>query len=123
MPVTAERAALIKEPFRRATSTTPSAQTRHGALARESADPIPTFFDNVADAQVIADARQTLFSPERRLFEVTIRGTTEMAALNPENGVPVAQFIDTERGVSRKVLMGQIEIDLAGGKSAAVIWG
>lgn len=36
MPATAARAALIKEPFRRATSATTATQTRHGALARES---------------------------------------------------------------------------------------
>jgi hypothetical protein len=123
MTATAARAALIREPFRRATSTTTAVQTRHGALARESADPVPTFFDNVADAQVIADARQALFSSERRLFEVAVRGTAEMAALDPEAGVPVGRFVDSERGVDRKVLIGQIEIDLAGGKSAAVIWG
>ena len=46
-----------------------------------------------------------------------------MAALDPEAGVPVGRFVDSERGVDRKVLIGQIEIDLAGGKSAAVIWG
>ena len=123
MTATAARAALIREPFRRATSTTTAVQTRHGALARESADPVPTFFDNVANAQVIADARQSLFSSERRLFEVAVRGTAEMAALDPESGVPVGRFVDSERGVDRKVLIGQVEIDLAGGKSAAVIWG
>jgi hypothetical protein len=54
-------------------------KTRHGNLARESANPLDSWFSSFADAQLRANQRQALFSPERRFDLVT----SEVDCLNP----------------------------------------
>jgi len=123
MPATPERAAFIQEQFRRAVTETSSAKTRHGALARESEDPVETWFDSAADAQVIADARQALLSEERRRFKVTMAGAEDLFAIDLEGRIPTAEYVDAERDCDRLMLVSEIVFDLNRGNSAMMLWG
>ena len=60
-------------------SETASIKDRHGNLARQSADPIDSWFASLADAQLRADERQPLFSAERRRFDIV---TSEIDGLD-----------------------------------------
>jgi hypothetical protein len=123
VPATAARIGFIQSEFRRVVATTPSAQTRFGSLARESDDPVETFFDSAADAQVIADARQALLSPERRRFRVNTVGAAEILALPYVGAVPIGRYVDTERAADRPVLLGEIIVDLSRDKASLTVWG
>lgn len=124
MPATPSRIGFITQEFRRVTSETASAQTRHGGLARKSEDPIETFFDNVADAQMIADARQALLSPERRRFSPKVTGLDEAIAINYLSGtIPVAHYIDAERAVDRNMIVTAITLDFSKQQAELPVWG
>lgn len=123
MPATPARIGFIQSEFRVVTSITEEAKDRHGNLARESEDPIETFFDNVSDALLMAEARQELLSADRRRFMVTVNSATEVQALDYVGQVPLARFIDRERGVDRRVLVADFSVDYNRQAAAVRIWG
>lgn len=123
MPATAARIGFIQTEFRRVTATTPAAQTRHGTLARQSEDPVETFFDNTADAQVVCAARQALLSTERRRFRLAATGIDEVLALSYTGAVPIGRYRDSERAVDCKVLVSEIAIDLGKHSAMLTVWG
>lgn len=123
MPASAARIGFIQQEFRRVVAVTPDAKTRHGNLARESGDPVETFFDNTADAQLVANERQTLLSAERRRFRATTVGLSEVLALNLTGAVPLAQFTDTELAASRTVVVNEITLDFQNQGAVVGLWG
>jgi len=124
MPATPDRITFILTPFRRATSENPEVKEQFGNQARQSDDPVQTFFDNVADAQVMADERQSLLSPVRRRFTVAVRGIEEVSALDYMAGaVPVARFIDRECSIDRDMIVSEIVLDYAAQSAALNVWG
>lgn len=123
MPATPERIAFIREEFRRAVAVTGDAETRHGNLARESEDPIETFFSDVDDALLVATARQAILSPERRRFVVQTTGIDEAMALTYFGEVPLARYVDSERGIDKTMAVSEIVIDFENQRAALMIWG
>lgn len=123
MPATPARIGFIQEEFRRAVAETPAMRTRYGALARESEDPVETYFDSEADAQVIADARQALLGVERRRFKVQTKGIEEILALPFTGDVPTAQYTDADRAMDRKMLISEILVDLGKSTATLTLWG
>lgn len=123
MAATATRIAFIMFQFRRAISTTQQVKDRYGSLARETSDPVETFFDSVSDAQLIADERQALLSPERRRFKVTAKAVDEVCALDFTDWIPVVRYVDEEREANRPMLMSEIVIDLGRQTTTTTLWG
>lgn len=123
MVATPARIGFIMEEWRRVIATTSAVETRYGNLARKSDDPIETFFDDVDDAQIVANARQALLSQERRRFRVAVVGLDEVFDLDWLDGVPVARYIDDERDADRPVLVSEIAIDLAKDTATLTLWG
>lgn len=123
MPATPARIGYIQSEWRRVTATSNSAQIRHGALARKSDDPVETFFDSVADAQVVCNVRQALLSAERRRFQVSVSEIDEVLALSYLGAVPLGRYRDTERAVDRSVLVSEIAIDLGAHAAQLTVWG
>lgn len=123
MPASPARIGFIQSEFRRAVATTPDAAVRFGNLARESDDPIETWFDDVEDAQAVAEERQALLSAERRRFRCVTVGVNEVMALTYIGSLPVAQFVDRERGFDGKAVVSEIVIDMEKGQAALSVWG
>ncbi len=124
MGATPARIGFVRQEFRRAIAESPAIATRHGALARRDEEPLETFFDDPADAQAIADARQDLLGAERRRFGVTVKGLEEALGLSLASGtVPQANYVDPARGVDRDVLVAEIAFDFASQKASLVVWG
>lgn len=125
MSATPARIGFIQSQFRRVIAETTSAKTRHGEAARETDDPVETFFDNTADAQVIANARQSLLSPERRRFQVQAVGADVGVGVTYAEGIcPLATYTDAERDVSgMTAIVADITIDFARQTSTFSIWG
>jgi hypothetical protein len=123
MAATPDRIAFIREEFRRAVALSPTAAARHGNLARESDDPVETWFDDADDALTIATDRQALLSPERRSFTIQAVGLDEVQAIGTVGAAPVARFVDTDRGVDAAMLIGSIVMDFETGRATLAVWG
>jgi hypothetical protein len=121
---TPARIGFIIEEWRRATSITTETQTRFGSLARKSDDPVETYFDDADDAKTVADARQTLLSPERRRFTVSAIGLDEALALPYTAGtLPVVRYRDAERDADMPALTGRIVFDFQRQRAEFLVWG
>lgn len=123
MTATAARIGFITQEWRKAISTTSSVATRYGALARETDDPIETFFDSVTDAQAVANARQTLLSAERRRFRVDLTEVEDIMALTYSSAVPLVTYVDTERGANMTAIVSEIVIDFDRQSAELTVWG
>jgi len=123
MPATPARIGFVLEPYRRAVSETAETKTRHGNLARESADPIDSYFASLADAQLRADERQALFSPERRRFDVTVSEVDALDALLASDTIMSATLVDEERGLSKAMLITTLTLDLEAQSAQVSLWG
>lgn len=124
MPTTPARIGFITEQFRRVVSTTDEARTLFGSAARESDDPMQTYFGDVDDAQAVADERQALLSPARRRFEVQTVGLEEALTLDFTTGViPNGRLIDPEKQADLPVLLAEVELDFARQKATLMVWG
>jgi hypothetical protein len=123
MPATPARIGFITQQWRKSISTTTAVQTRYGALARETADPVETYFDSAANAQTIADARQALLSPERRRFRAEVAGVSDVLALNLVGAAPLARYVDTERNADLPALVSEVLIDLEQETATLTLWG
>lgn len=124
MPATAARIGFISQPYRKAISENATVKSQYGSSARQTDDPLETFFDSAADAQVMADARQDLLGVHRRRFQVVVKGVEEGIALDYVNGsAPLADFTDTARSIARTMLIGEVVFDMAKQRSTYSIWG
>ena len=123
MPATAARIGFITQEFRTATATTANPTTRYGALARETDDPVETFFDAEADAVTVATARQALLSVERRRFRVTVNDIQDALALSYAPAAPLATYVDTERSANLTTIVSDISIDLHKQVATMTLWG
>lgn len=123
MPATPTRAAFVQAEFRRALATNNTPKTRYGDLARESEDPVETFFDSASDAQTIANARISLLSAERRRFRATCRDLGDVIGLSYSGAIPVATYVDTDRDANRLMLVSEITFDLAREQAIFTLWG
>jgi len=124
MPASPSRIGFVMEPVRRAVSETAAVTERHGSLARRDDEPVETFFDSVADAHTMADARQALLSPERRRFSVTVAGldaALELDIAGPE--LPVGSWNDPDKSLARDVAVSGVGFDFGAQKAALVVWG
>lgn len=131
MTATPTRIGFVIEPYRRAVSETPAVATRHGNLARESADPIDSYYSVMADAQIRADQRQDMLSPDRRLFSATSPDVEAMLLLldiddkdtSGGGGITTARFIDEDRNVDMPVIITEVVIDTAAHSATLKFWG
>lgn len=124
MPATPARIGFVMQDVRRAISETPEVFTRHGTLARRDEYPVETFFDDLDDAQAIADARQNLLSAERRKFAVSAKGLDQALALTTEGpALPQAVYVDELRGIERDVLIAEVGFDFGAQRATFVVWG
>jgi hypothetical protein len=123
MAATAARIGFCMSEYRRVTATNQTVKDTYGALARESDDPIPTFFDNAADAQAVANARQALLQGVRRRFRTVCSNLSDVVNMDLASGVPVAAYVDPERDVSRLMLVSEVTFSFSKASAAFTVWG
>jgi hypothetical protein len=126
MPATAARIAYVTEAARSVVWTDTGVKTSYGKAARDTlAQPIETFFDDVADAQVIADERGAILGAHARRFTVTTTGLLDfITALPLTPTLPGVHLDDTEKVVDMDcVITGVTSLDYETEKSAVPLWG
>lgn len=141
MPATSARIGFVMSEFRSAIASDPAVRTIWGAAARDTSaqkdptasqraridaeQPIPTYFDTVADAQAVVDERLALLKVGRRMFDVTIGELLAFTGgLAFETAVPSVGFIDDEKSASLTGLLVSIEaLDFETGRTTVQVWG
>lgn len=125
MPATPTRIGFVLEQWRRVRAETPAVQTNYGSLARESEDPLETFFDDPDDAEVMATARQALLGANRRRFDVAAVGLDAALGVSYVAGtIPLADMVDAEKAADiSHCLIGEIGYSFARQRSLFQVWG
>ena len=123
MPATASRIGFIMQQYRRAAAFSAPVKERYGSLARQTEDPVETFFDSVDDAQRVANARQSLMGGDRRRFNVQVNSLGEVLALNYIGTVPVLPYVDPERQCAFPAVVCEIVYNFGRQSASMTIWG
>lgn len=124
MPATPSRIGFITREFRTATAGPNSAvDALHGNRARDTKEPIETFFDTEADAQAMATERLTLLQVQRSLVTASLDGVADAAGLDPSLTLPTVRIIDDEQDRNSQALVVGITIDMNTERSTLETWG
>ncbi|RXR28975.1 hypothetical protein [Sphingobium fluviale] len=124
MPATASRIGFITQEYRTVTAGPDSTvDTKYGNLARNTDEPLPTFFDSIADAQAICTARHTLLKADRRRFTQQISGESFALGLAYQQTTPTVTVIDTERSANLPAAVVEIAVDFESETSTVTTWG
>lgn len=124
MPAAPSRIGFITSAFRSVIAGPNTAiETLYGDAARDNQEPVETFFDDVADAQAMANERLALLEVKRSLVPVVIDGTELAAALDRTSALPTAQVIDDEQSRNSPGLIVGITIDYNTERSTLDTWG
>lgn len=124
MPATPSRIGFITSEFRIVTAGPNTAiETLYGDAARDTVEPLETFFDDPADAQVMANERLALLEVKRSLVPAVIDGTDLAAGLDRTSTLPTARVIDDEQGRNSQALIVGTTIDYNTGRATLDTWG
>lgn len=93
---------------------------RYPSARDGSVQPEDGFFDAIADAQTIINARGMLIGSERRRFETPADGAI-WPSDPPE--VPQVRLVDSEQGAAVNALAGRFELDLEAETSTFELYG
>lgn len=124
MPATASRIGFITQAVRNATAGPDSAvATKYGEQARDTAEPLECFFDNVDDATIVATARLSLLSPDRRRLLAEISGADIGRALPYNLVTPGARIVDAEKAADLNCAIVEIGMDFEADRTVLSNWG
>jgi hypothetical protein len=124
MPATPTRIGFIKEQYRRVIAGPDSGvEARYGSKARDTKEPIETFFVNEADAQACADERLDLLSGERRFVTFDISGTLTGRSLSFNTTTPTANRDVEELLLSDIAAIVSVSVDFEADKTSLSTWG
>lgn len=123
MPATPSRIGFILNEYRRSVAQDDSVKATYGSLARESDDPVGTYFNDQADADIIAAERLELLSANRRRFRATIADTETMIDVDMTSAAPVVRYVDPRRSADMPAILSEVSIDLGRNVTTAIFWG
>ena len=93
---------------------------RYPASRDGSVTPADGYFDAVADANTVIQARGALIGAERRRFTVV---AIDLAWPTVSTGVPQVQLVDAEQGVNAVFLAARVELDLEAETTTTELFG
>lgn len=124
MPATPSRIGFITQAYRIVTAGPDTGvRTLYGNIARDTPEPLPTYFDSTADAQAMADERLNLLKVQRSLLIAQIDGNETAAAIDPATGLPTVRVIDDEQDRNGLALVVGFAIDMENERSTLTNWG
>ena len=141
MPATPARIGFVVSEWRSAIASDSAVEALWGDAARDTSalksktdltgqtidaeKPVETYFDNVADAQTVVNARLALLKAPRRRFEVQIGELLDFSgALAFTTAVPTIGFIEDEKAANLNCVLASIEaLDFETGNTTVQLWG
>lgn len=103
-----------------ATWSSSAIASRYPSARDGGTEPATGYFDAVADAQTIIDARGALIGADRRRFGVEVQ---DVLIPTPASGVPQVRLVDTEQAVNGTFLASRIELDLEQDRTSYELFG
>lgn len=126
MPVSPEQAGFVQQAYRSAIWEDPAVRSMYGKVARDTGEnPIPTYFDDIADAQAMADERGALLSGHARAFTVTVQDLDVLdSALLFSETLPAVTLVDDELVANLDcAVIAVASFDMDTGQTQLVLWG
>lgn len=125
MVATAARIGFITRPHRSIVVTDATAASEFGDDARDTKDrPIESFFNDLGDAETMAEERIDLVGVKRRLFTSRVQGLDDLADDFAYSEVtPTVNVIDREKDADMNCAVVQIGVDLRREQKILVNWG
>lgn len=120
MPATDADIAAGSRDVATATWSSATIAARYPSARDGSIDPPRAYFDSIADAQTVANARGALIGTERRRFAVVVE---EALGIDPSAGIPQARVIDGEQALDATMLAARIEVDLEQERTSLEVFG
>lgn len=109
MPATAADIAAASRDAVTATWSDATIAARYPTARDGSLQPAEGYFDAIADAQTMVNARGALIGAERRRFQVPV---FDLVWPTVSTALPCAALVDGEQGVNVTMLAARIELDL-----------
>lgn len=124
MPATPARIGFITQPYRLATAgPDTSVAALYGNKARDTKEPVETFFDDQTDADAMAEERLALLSEQRSLVTVSIDSAAVGAGLDVSQVLPTVRVIDDEQDRNSSALIVGVGVDMNTGRTTLETWG
>lgn len=124
MPATAARIGFISEQYRTATAgPVASVAALYGNAARDTLEPLETYFDSQADAEAMADERLELLKVQRSLVTASIAGLDDAQDIDFSLLLPTVRVLDDEQERNSRALVVGVGLDLKTGRSSLDTWG
>ena len=109
MPATIADIAAASRDVVTATWTDATIAARYVTARDGLIDPTPGYFDAIADAQTVVNARGVLIGAERRRFTAT---AFDLVWPTVSTALPCAALVDAEQGINAACLTARVELDL-----------
>jgi hypothetical protein len=103
-----------------ATWSDAAVKARYPSARDGLAEPAEGFFDAIADAQTVANARGALVGTERNRFAVPV---AEVLWLDPSTGTPTVTLVVSEHAQNGAALAARLELDLDGESTGVETFG
>uniref|UniRef100_UPI0035C9C7B5 hypothetical protein n=1 Tax=uncultured Sphingomonas sp. TaxID=158754 RepID=UPI0035C9C7B5 len=103
-----------------ATFTSATIAARYPDARDGSVDAAAGYFDNIADAQAVVNARGALIGTERRRFTVIAQ---DLAWPSVSTALPQVSLIDAEQDASGSFLVARVELDLEADTTTYEVFG
>ena len=124
MPATTARIGFITQEFRAVTAgPDASVVTRHGDQARDVTEPIETFFNSEAHAQLLANERLALLSRDAVRLRHQLTDGEAVFGLDYSQAAPTAHVIDPDRSIDGDAIVVEISADTQSGRGFLTTWG
>lgn len=129
MTATPARIGFVTHEWRRSVASDAAVKTKYGEAARDTGDKegelVETFFDDPADALVMATERLNLLKADRRRFRQEVNEVLSFTgALDFSQVTPAATVIDDERSANHAAAIVEIPaVDFGSNKTTVVTWG
>lgn len=125
MTATAARIGFVTQEFRTVVASDAAVKTKYGSKARDTGeDVIESFFDDTADAEIMAAERLALLSPDRRRFLLDVNETLSFTGdLDFTQSTPAVNVIDDERSADHDAAIVEIGVDFGKYATTLVTWG
>ncbi|WP_380873591.1 hypothetical protein ACFB49_42490 [Sphingomonas sp. DBB INV C78] len=103
-----------------ATWSNATIQARYPTARDGSKEPDAGYFDAIADAQTVIDARGALIGVERRRFAALI---DDLVWPDPTLGLPARTLVDSEQAVNAAVLVSRVAVNLESEQTTEELFG